>query len=402
VYGAGRLLAPQAFEEGIAEAFAGPAQPVIVSIFMQGGIDGLSVLAPVYDPRYATLRPTLGLTEAGTLPVTGSSDLRWHPGAAGLKSLHDAGKVTICPAIGYDDPDQSHFTSRHFWEVGELDANASTGWLGRYLDIVGQPNNPIQGLSLDYTLSPTLATKTVAVAAAASPTSYTFESPGVWNATVRSSMLSEFGALGALATGDAVLGQARQVQANASLLRGQLATPLSDTPGSVTYPANNALATGLRNLGQLLGAGLPLRCVTANANGGFDTHSGQPNQLAQNLQSTCDAIAAFQGDLEARGGGLADRVLIHLWSEFGRRPGENGSQGTDHGAGGVSFVIGTKASGQMIGEFPGLATLDPQGNLRNTSDFRALYCSLLEQWLNTDATDVIPGAATLGRPQLVA
>jgi uncharacterized protein (DUF1501 family) len=89
-----------------------------------------------------------------------------------------------------------------------------------------------------------------------------------------------------------------------------------------------------------------------------------------------------------------------VWSEFGRRPRENGS-GTDHGAAGLALLIGSRASGQMVGEFPGLATLDNQQNLRSTSDFRAMYCALLEQWLGYDAAAVIPGAGSFTRPTLV-
>src|SRR3954469_2036385 len=116
----------------------------------------------------------------------------------------------------------------------------------------------------------------------------------------------------------------------------------------------------------MLGAGLPLRCVALRAPGQYDTHSDQAPALASGLQLTADALFAFQRDLEARG--LADRVLVNVWSEFGRRPRENGS-GTDHGAAGSAFVIGTRAKGTMIGEYPGLTTLDAQGNLRATSDF---------------------------------
>lgn len=399
VYGADRL-GFQALEAGIAEAAAAPAQPVLISIFLPGGIDSLSVLAPTSDPVYSTtLRPTLRLDEAGTLPVSGRTDLRWHPSAAALKALHDAGKVSIAPAIGYASPNQSHFTSRHFWEVGELDIAGRTGWMGRYLDLVGQPDNPIQGLSLDSQLSPSLATANVSVSAASSPASYTFTSPNVSTQAIKDGMLDAFGRLGGLPTSDPVLAQARQAQANADGLRRQLATPVA--PGSATYPAGNTLAGRLKSLAGLLGAGLPIRCVTVNANGGYDTHSAQAPALETNLRTTCEAIAAFQADLEARGAALADRVLIHLWSEFGRRPRENGSSGTDHGAAGTSFVVGTRSSGQAIGEFPGLATLDTAGNLRSTSDFRAVYCSLLEQWLGVDAAAVIPGAAGFARPVLV-
>src|SRR3954452_3050443 len=144
--------------------------------------------------------------------------------------------------------------------------------------------------------------------------------------------------------------------------------------------------------------GLPIRCVAVEGAGSYDTHSNQTATLTANVKATVDALLAFQRDLEARG--LADRVLIQLWSEFGRRPRENGS-GTDHGAAGCAFVIGTRAKGQMVGEFPGLATLDAQSNLRATSDFRAMYCALLEQWMGIDAAQVIPNAAALGRVALV-
>jgi uncharacterized protein (DUF1501 family) len=95
-------------------------------------------------------------------------------------------------------------------------------------------------------------------------------------------------------------------------------------------------------------------------------------------------------------------VLLHLWSEFGRRPEENGSAGTDHGAAGCGFLIGNRASGRMIGEFPGVTSLDPQGNLKATSDFRGLYASLVDDWLGgAAAADVVPDAAKVARYAVV-
>ena len=393
VYGAGKV-APGVLEEGIAMA-ADPNAPVLVSIFLNGGIDGLSVLAPYQDAKYQSLRPTLRLTSGNAF--TEDPRLVWHPSAEAMRTLHEAGKVTVIPAMGYTSPNQSHFTSRHFWEVGSLDVQARTGWLGRFLDRVGEPNNAIQGLSLDGQLSPTLATSNVAVAATESVTDYTFESPGVWEARMKASMLDSFHRLGTLPAANPILGQARQAQANAAILREQLATLPADT-GTTTYPSSN-VANRLKSLARMLGSGLPIRCATMDANGGYDTHSGQATPFANGLKATADAIAAFQADIEARG--LADRVLVHLWSEFGRRPEENGSAGTDHGAAGVGFLIGTRAAGTMIGEFPGLATLDAQGNVRATSDFRSLYCSLLEGWLQTDADGIVPNASSFARYAVV-
>ena len=107
----------------------------------------------------------------------------------------------------------------------------------------------------------------------------------------------------------------------------------------------------------------------------------------------------FRSDLEARG--LADRVLTLVWSEFGRRAQENASAGTDHGAAGCGFLIGTRASGTMIGEWPSLTNLDANGNQKENVDFRGVYSSLLEQWLGQEAAPIIPGAASFARTALL-
>ena len=104
-----------------------------------------------------------------------------------------------------------------------------------------------------------------------------------------------------------------------------------------------------------------------------------------------EGLAAFQHDLERRG--IAGRVLTLVWSEFGRRAQQNDSNGTDHGAAGVAFLMGTKVRQHMVGEFPGLTKgLDGDGNLRATSDFRSVYSSLVEQWFDVDAARIIPDA----------
>ena len=402
VYGASKLGLRQ-LEEGVAEAATLPVAPVLVSVFLEGGVDGLSVLAPVGDPAYRTLRPTLALSAGTGQAFTEDSRLMWHPAAGSLATLHAEGKVTTFPAIGYDHPDQSHFTSRHFWEVGALDVSQRFGWMGRLLDATGDVNNPLGGLSLDDTLAPALAASRVPVAAVSTPSDFSFWTQGV-DDPVAAPMLDAFGGLGDLPAGSAALTQARTAARATDIVRRQLApfvtadgTPSYTSP--VAYPASGGdLAQRLAGLAAMLAGGLPLRCVAVNGAGSYDTHSDEGSTLTANLSATLDSILAFQRDLEARG--LADRVLIQIWSEFGRRAYENGS-GTDHGAGGVGFLVGTRASGQMVGEFPGLASLDADSNLVANVDFRSIYCSLLEQWFAVDAAQVIPDAAGFARPQLV-
>jgi uncharacterized protein (DUF1501 family) len=403
VYGTS-MLGPRHFEEGIAQAAAagGSGEPVLVSIFMEGGWDALSVLAPVGEARYKELRPVLGLQEGAGKVFTEDEALMWHPAAGGLAELHEEGKVTVFPAIGYEPSEESHFTSRHYWEVGQLDANARSGWMGRYLDLVGDPDNPLQGLSLDYSLAPALATETMPVAAVSSPADYTMWAYGLGE-PVTGPALETFGALGALPAPSPAYAQARNASYDTGLVLEEMASFVttekeSGDHATVTYPPGE-FAERLAVLAAMLHNGMPIKCVSLNAVGSYDTHAGEVDTLSTNLEGTVPALVAFQRDLEARG--LDQRVLIQLWSEFGRRPRENGS-GTDHGAGGVAFLIGTRAAGKMIGEFPGLTNLDENENLIRTSDYRGMYCSLLEQWFQTEAGLVIPEAATFERPVLVA
>ena len=397
VYGASRLGFSE-LEAGIARA-QGTADPVLVSVFLDGGADSLSVLAPVADDKYRQWRPRLRLEPDEGTPFTEDNSLHWHPRAEKLHTLHQEQKLTVFPAIGYEDPDQSHFTSRHYWEVGELAVSTPTGWMGRYLDIVGDPDNPLQGLSLDGWLSPALATSDVPVAAVEGP-EYDLWTPGVWTDSPVNTLMYETALdLGdAHATGgDAGLARAGKVEGQAMRVRQQLQSlPEVEVPAS--YP-DVYFGRNLAALAAMLGAGLPIRCAALSAAGGYDTHDGQESSFGDDLGDSVESLFAFQRDLEARG--IADRVITLVWSEFGRRPEENGSAGTDHGAAGTAFLMGTSARGEMVGEFPGLDVLDEDDNLRSTSDFRAVYSSLLEQWFDQPAEQVIPGAGGFARPALI-
>jgi len=139
----------------------------------------------------------------------------------------------------------------------------------------------------------------------------------------------------------------------------------------------------------MLGAGLGTRIGALTAEGGFDTHDNQPAEHERLLKDLGDSLWAWQADLQARG--LSRRVLTLVWSEFGRRPEDNESNGTDHGAGGLVLVVGDRANGGIRSEFPGLAKLDEDDNLRVTTEFRTVYASLLEGWLGVEAGRVLPG-----------
>jgi uncharacterized protein (DUF1501 family) len=400
VFGGG-ALAPNAFDEGIADAMGAARQnTVLVSIFLSGGLDTLALLAPADDLTYQQLRPTLKLAPNPANALAADPRLQWHPAALPLKALNESGRLTVVPAIGYSTPNQSHFTSRHFYEVGELNESGQVGWLGRWLDRNGRADNPLQGLSMDATLAPALAAAKMPVAAVASPTNFALSTAGA--SAMRSSMNQAYGSLGRLATADPALASARRAAAQVVGIQDSLAPlfnkAITDVPAGVTY-ANNGFANKLKALAKMLHMGLPIRCVALDGNGGYDTHDNQAATLTNNLTQFSAALQAFQADLEGRleagGTPLAERVLVHVWSEFGRRPAENGS-GTDHGAAGASLLVGTPSTiaKPMQGEFPGVTTLDQHQNLRNSTDFRSVYKTLLENWLGGDISGVLPNASS--------
>jgi uncharacterized protein (DUF1501 family) len=411
VYGAGRLgLGSGALSEGVAQAASAqaPNSPVLVSVFIPGGLDALSFLAPVADPVYRKLRPTLALPENEGTPLVEDSRLHWHPTAQPFADLHAQGKVTVFPGVGYTHPDMSHFTSRHYWEVGALETRTQTGWMGRYLDLAGTSSNPLQGLSLDGQMNPTIATASNPVAAIDLPENFSLWLPGAWG-EVSDLAVSAMSSLGRTLTGssDPALSQVGSIAAEIGTIQGQLAQ-FHDANGKPTYtpPVSYPKGTQNSNFPQLLAgcaamlaAGLPLKCVAITVPGDFDTHSAQAKAFDSGLALAAQSLAAFQADLEARG--IADRVLVHVWTEFGRRVQENGSKGTDHGAGGAGLLIGTRAAGGIVGEWPGLGRLDANGNMLFNVDFRSVYSSLLEQWFSHDAASVIPGAGQLPRYQLI-
>ncbi len=420
VYGAGRAgLTDGMLGDGVARAATVQSKrsPILVSLFLQGGIDSLSLLAPAGDPLYEKLRPTLAVAPGSGVQFREDPSLTWHPSAASIANLHNDGKVLVFPGIGYADEDMSHFTSRHYWEVGGTDASLNTGWLGRYIDVAGDESNPLQGLSLDGQLNPTLATAKNPIAAIDQPDNFAVWLNGVWGNA------SEWALESASSLGDRLrnahdpaIKQVASAASEVGIVRRTLkpwsklsdssssasANPAAVYGGKVTYPASSSddLPARLAGLASMIAAGVPLKCVALTTDVEFDTHSSQTSTFDSGVQLVSDSLAAFQSDLEARG--VDDRVLVHVWSEFGRRAQENGSDGTDHGAAGTSLLIGSRVNGGMIGEFPALNKLDVNGNQVVNVDFRGVYASLLEQWFDHDAGAVIPEAHRFKRYTLLA
>ncbi len=376
-------------EAASAQAAAAPDATILVSLYLEGGNDGLNTLVPLSDPLYPTLRSRVGISPGTTLPVQGTADFGWHPALKSLAALYDQGKVAVLPSVDFADADQSHFNSAGYWRTGIVGPSfETTGWLGRTLDVVGVADNPLQGISVSYSPDPVLTSRRAATATVFDPSNFNFYMDGVWDSD---GFVNAYRTASRGRSASEALRAARNTYANAFRVQDQLAplkvdesNPLPPVP--VAYPDTD-LGKGLQNLARMLGAGFGTR-IAALSTSGFDTHDDQPDNHTGLLTDLGDSLSAWQADLTARG--LSARVMTMVWSEFGRRPEDNESRGTDHGAGGLMLLVGDRANGGIRSEFPGLAQLDEDDNLRVTTEFRTVYATLLESWLGVEAGRVLP------------
>ena len=407
LYTARSMPLPHWLEGAQAAAASDPNARILVSVFLPGGLDLLDTLLDgdqygLYrDARGDAARPEQGTPLAGTaiLPHPALS----HGVGGGLRALFDAGRLGVLPGIDYSNPDLSHFHSRHFWETGTITPQRTSGWLGRWLDQYGGRENPFQGLTSGPRLSPTLLTRAAPVASLSNVRRAAMAMPGL-SGRAQERAMTAYRELAA-AHGDdragraAVRSNARHAQAVSDAL-GALdgASEVTD-PAALGYPSGSQTGARLGRLAHLLAQPLGTRLATVDCSGDFDTHNNQPGRLASALADVSASLSAFQADLDARG--LSDRVLTFVWTEFGRRLRGNRSIGTDHGAGGIAWVMGSHAASGVLTEYPALDKLDDKGNLKVTVDFREIYASLIEQWLGTSAEPVISDARTMRRIRIV-
>src|SRR3954452_10097536 len=409
LYGAQMLPTERVLEAAAAQAAAAPDAPVLVSVFLPGGLDLLDTLVPVQQE--GVLRDLRGglAPVAGSLPLQGEG-YNLHPSlgrgpGGGLQGLFNRGQIGFLPGIDYANPNLSHFASRAFWGTGMVSQQSVSGWLGRWLDRHGSADNPLPGVTAGYGLSPTLRAVNAPVASISDAGDAELSMWSVWGdwGTAAVQAYAALSQSTPSAAGPASAARAARLAHTVSERLAPFRQKDDKSPdplaGPVTYPADNDTADRLKVLARLIAQPLGIRVATVDADGEFDTHEGQAATLERDLGAVGEALATFQADLEARG--VADRVLTFVWSESGRRPMANKSGGTAHGAGGVAWVQGPRALGGILTEYPSLTDLDAEKNLKVTVDFRRVYGSLLGQWLGTDPAEVIPGAAQFGQVGLV-
>jgi uncharacterized protein (DUF1501 family) len=372
----------------------------LVVLYLSGGNDALSTLIPYRDPQYYARRPTLAIP-AGTVLQIGSDasgrELGLHPRLIGLRAIFNAGRLAIVQRTGYPNSSRSHFLGTDIWSTGDPSSPQGAGWLGRYLDTLPTPVDPLAAWSTVRETPRTLLARTVGVPSIPNVQQYAFASPNggadaVFARDSATRMASH------LPVGQPHLAFVNATARAAFATLDRVAQVVSYTP-TVAYP-NNGLAQALRTVAGAMVRGVGTRIFWVQT-GGFDTHALQRTNAANGAYTTLmnsldGALAAFYADLQNHG--LLNDTLVIQFSEFGRRINENGSEGTDHGAAGLMMVLGGSVKGGLYGTAADLRaasdnqTLENGGNdVRHETDFRSVYATVIDRWLGGDSAGILGG-----------
>jgi uncharacterized protein (DUF1501 family) len=354
----------------------------LVLVTLYGGNDGLNTVIPTAGSQYLALRPNLGYPAGQVIPLADGMAL--HPNLKGLKGLWDSQQLAIVRGVGYPNPVLSHFSSMDIWQTASPGEPVTTGWLGRWLDT---GSDPMRALSIGPTLPLLLrgeresgtainaAAITARAASALSPAVAALEAPG----PDRTGLAARVARSGS----DLLLVE----HTLSDLLRPATAnTPVLGKPPS--GGAAGALAAQLDLVARLIRAGSPTRVYHVSL-GGFDNHATEKATHAHLMTELDQGISGFMASVKDHP--LGAGVVLMTYSEFGRRPAENASGGTDHGTASSLFVAGPGVKGgRFYGEEPSLTDLD-QGNLKFTTDFRSVYATVLGKVLHIDPKVALGG-----------
>ena len=378
--GTSRSPQPTRASTGSPGTGAGP----LVVVTLYGGNDGLNTVVPYADGAYHAARPTLGYAPGQVLDL--ADGLGLNPQLKGFQSLWKAKQLAIVRGVGYPNPNLSHFASMDIWQTANPVDGSGAGWLGRWLDVTGA--DPMRAISVGATLPPLLRGEK---ASATAVTAAQINLPG---APAFQSAFAALQAPGSDRPGLAGLVAAAgtdllDVQAELDHLQPRV-TPVQPATGSGSGSTKGpALADQLDIVAALINAGAPTRLYHVSL-ASFDTHSGEKANHERLLVELDSAVSRFLAAISASPAGR--QAVLMTYSEFGRRPAENASGGTDHGAAAPLFVAGHPVKGgQFYGDEPSLTALDPNGNLKYNVDFRSVYATVLERIVGTDPAPILGG-----------
>jgi len=354
---------------------------------LSGGNDYLNTVIPYGDEEYYDFRKTVNIEQGSVLPI--DSMYGFNPNMGPLKRLYDDGNVAVINGIGYDNPNRSHFRSMDIWHTALPDEIGTEGWLGRVIrEIDPAGENVLTGVNFGRGLPRALGVRGVPVASVGNLETYGLFTD-IEDESTRELALRAFAHMyGGVQGKDPVLDFLGQTGTDALKGADILRTAPERYSSSIEYGAN-PIAQSLRSVAQVLFADFGTR-VFYTQHGSFDTHSGELISHAKLWDEVSGAIGDFYDDLKEHG--REDEVIVFVFSEFGRRIKDNGS-GTDHGSGGVAFVIGSDVKGGMYGQYPSIKEADQlEGDLHFNNDFRSTYSTIVESWFGMDAVPIVNGS----------
>jgi uncharacterized protein (DUF1501 family) len=392
-------FAAPAFLTDIARA-QGRSRRNLVVLYLSGGNDGLSTLVPYTDQQYYARRPTLGIPAANVLQIgtdSAGNPLGLNPRLTDLRTIFNAGRLALIQRTGYPNSSRSHFQGTDIWGTGDPSLPQGTGWLGRYLDRLPSPVDPLTAWSTVRETPRTLLARTVGVPSIANVAEYAFASPN------------------GAADGQVARQSATRIASHVPVDRPHLAfvnstaraafmtldrvAQVSQYAPTVAYP-NNGFGQALQMVAGAISRGVGTSIFWVQT-GGYDTHAGQNTNVANGSYNTLmttlnGGLFAFYRDMLNQG--LLSDTLVLQFSEFGRRISENGSSGTDHGAGSLMMAIGGSVRGGIYGTAPNLRiasdnpTLENNGqDVRFETDFRSVYARVIDSWLGGDSSAILGG-----------
>ena len=361
--------------------------PVLVVLQLTGGNDYMNTVVPYGNPLYYDNRPTVNVSADRVLPL--DDQVGFNPALAPIKDLYDQGDVAVVHGVGYSNPNRSHFRSMDIWHTCEPDKIGTEGWLGKVIrDLDPRGENVLTGVNFGRGLPRAMALPGVPVASVAVLENYGLLT-AISQEEARARALDVFARMytPAMGTGPTMdyLGQTGlDALKGADILR----TAPERYESTVEY-GESAIAQNLKAISQVLLADLGTR-VFYTQHGGYDTHAAEMAVHTQLWTDLSGAISCFFADLREHN--VEDRVVMLVFTEFGRRVKDNGS-GSDHGSGGLSMVMGAPVKGGQYNEFPSMSEGDLlEGDLHFNYDYRGLYGTLVERWLGLDARSVVGGS----------
>ncbi len=365
---------------------AGVNEKKLVVVQLSGGNDALNTVIPYNDGNYYDNRPQVHIDPDKALKL--DANLAMNPSMTAIKRLWDEGKVAVINGIGYPEPNRSHFRSMDIWHTAEPTKVLTEGWIGKALrELDPKGENVLGGINFGRGLPRAMSCPGVPVASVGNLDTYGLF-PSVSDLQDRNDILNVFSQMYGGAQGrDAVSEFLSQTGEDAMVGADILREAPNKYTSNVEYAAN-PLANSLRDVARVMFSDVGTK-VFYTQHGSFDTHGGELPVHSKLWDDVSSSIGDFVDDVREHGYG--DSTAILVFSEFGRRVKDNGS-GTDHGSGGVAFLIGESVKGGLYGQYPSLKESNQlNGDLCANNDFRSVYTDILEDWFQVDSVPIVNG-----------